>query len=301
MSVSSPSTSATSATLVPAVSPRAITVKAADGYPIQTLQYAAVGPTQGQLLIAGATAVPQNFYRRFALHAAQRGLTVTTLDYRGIGLSKPATLKGFEMRYLDWAEQDLTAVVNSLPQDERPLYLVGHSFGVHAFGLLPNHHRFTRFCTFAAGAGWHGWMPPLERVRVLAMWHLIGPVLTRWKGYLPWSLLRMGEDLPLAVYRDWKRWCQYPNYFFDDPTVPGLAERFARVTTPIRAVNALDDRWAPPRSRDAFMRGYTGTTVQAVDLDPQASGIGPIGHMGYFRPAAQPLWDQSLDWLLAKA
>jgi predicted alpha/beta hydrolase len=276
-----------------------ITIKATDGYPLQALQYAAVGPPKGQILLAGATAVPQSFYRRFAEHACARGLGVTTFDYRGIGQSKPASLKGFEMRYLDWAYCDLTAVLDAVAQDTLPTYLVGHSFGAHAFGLLPNHHRISRFCSFAPGAGWHGWMPPLERIRVLAMWHVIGPLLTQWKGYLPWSLLRMGEDLPLGVYREWKHWCQYPHYFFDDPQMPGLAASFARIKAPIMAVNALDDRWAPPRSRDAFMRAYTGTTVLNVDVDPVASGIGPIGHVGYFRPAAKPLWDQSLDWLQA--
>ncbi len=24
----------------------------------------------------------------------------------------------------------------------------------------------------------------------------------------------------------------------------------------------------------------------------------PIGHMGYFRAACRPLWDETLDWLL---
>jgi hypothetical protein len=28
-----------------------------------------------------------------------------------------------------------------------------------------------------------------------------------------------------------------------------------------------------------------------------AAGVGPIGHMGYFRARAQPLWDAALQWL----
>lgn len=63
------------------------------------------------------------------------------------------------------------------------------------------------------------------------------------------------------------------------------------------ALNALDDSWAPPRSRDAFMRGYRNARWRPVNLDPQASGIRAIGHMGYFRRPAQPLWDRALDWL----
>ena len=163
------------------------------------------------------------------------------------------------------------------------------------------HERVARSYTFATGAGWHGWMPPLARVRVLAMWKVIGPLLTHWKGYMPAKLMGLGEDLPLNVYRQWRHWCTYPHYFFDDPNMAELSEIFARVRTPIIAANALDDTWAPPRSRDAFMRGYKNAAWQAVDIDPQHSGIGPIGpigHTGYFRPKAQSLWQGVLEGFL---
>jgi predicted alpha/beta hydrolase len=272
---------------------------AADGYALTALRYPACGAARGHVVVAGATGVPQRFYRRFAEHAAAQGFSVLTLDYRGIGLSRPASLRGFEMDYLDWARLDLAAAVDAVPEDGLPLFMVGHSYGGHAFGLLPNHARVRRFATFATGAGWHGWMPPAERLRVLAMWRVVGPLLTRWKGYLPWSLLGMGEDLPLPVYRQWRRWCGFPRYFFDDPALrgQGLAERFAAVRTPILALNALDDHWAPPVSRDAFMAAYCNAEYRRIDLHPRSLGLKSIGHMGYFRPAAQPLWDEVLAWL----
>lgn len=275
------------------------TLVAADGYRLTALRYAVPashGSARGRIVVAGATGVPQRFYRRFAQHAAVQGFETLTLDYRGIGLSKPARLRGFEMDYRDWARLDLAAAVDACPEDGLPLFMVGHSYGGHAFGLLPNHARVSGLYTFATGAGWHGWMPPLERLRVLLMWRVIGPVLTRWKGYLPWSLLGMGEDLPLGVYRQWRQWCRYPRYFFDDPAVAAeVQEQFARVRTPIVAANALDDLWAPPASRDAFMAGYRHAGWRALDIDP-ATLVGPIGHMGYFRPAARPLWQGVLDW-----
>jgi predicted alpha/beta hydrolase len=272
-----------------------ITLVTADGYHLSATCYTAAAPVIGHLVIAGATGVPQRFYRRFAEHASARGFSTLTLDYRGIGQSRPESLRGFEMDYLDWAQQDLAAAVDAMSTEQTPLFMVGHSFGGHAFGLLPNHDRVARFYTFATGAGWHGWMPRGEQWRVQAMWRLIGPALTRWKGYLPWSLLGMGEDLPLNVFRQWRHWCQYPRYFFDDPAMSHLAGRFAAVRTPIVAANALDDRWAPPRSRDAFMAAYVNADWRGVDI-PSARRGGAIGHMGYFRPAAAPLWDSVLDW-----
>jgi predicted alpha/beta hydrolase len=273
-----------------------MTLTARDGYALTALRYPASGAPRGHIVVAGATGVAQRFYKPFAEFASARGYATLTLDYRGIGLSRHGPLERLSMAYLDWACQDLVAAVDAVPQDGLPLFMVGHSFGGHAFGLLPNHARVARFYTFATGAGWHGWMPPAERLKVLAMWRLIGPLLVRWKGYLAWSKLGMGEDLPIGVYRDWKRWCRFPRYFFDDPSMAHLAERFADVTTPIVAANATDDRWAPPASRDAFMAGYRNAPWQAVDLDPNRSGLGPVGHMGYFRRSAEPLWADVLAW-----
>lgn len=273
----------------------AITLTAADGYRLAATRYDATAPLRGHLIVAGATGVPQGFYRRFAEHARSKGFTVLTLDYRGIGLSRPASLKGFKMNYLDWARLDLAAAVDAMWSDEVPLFMVGHSFGGHAFGLLPNHQRVAGFYTFATGAGWHGWMPWLESLRVRLMWKVVLPPLTRWRGYSPWAMLGLGEDLPAGVFWQWRHWCRFPRYFFDDPRMAGIAEQFAQVRTPIVAANALDDLWALPRSRDAFVQAYCNAPLTRVDLDP-ARGLGRIGHMGYFRPTAQPLWDQVLDW-----
>ncbi|MGE4071614.1 MAG: alpha/beta fold hydrolase [Lysobacterales bacterium] len=276
--------------------PEALTLRAADGTRIAALRYRA-HEVIGRIVVAGATGVPQRFYRAFAEHAAERGYTTLTLDYRGIGMSKPETLRGFRMNYLDWAHQDLSAAVAAMPDDGLPLYMVGHSFGGHAFGLLPNHQRIAAFYTFATGAGWHGWMPPAEQVRVRFLWNVLAPLLTRWHGFLSLSKLGMGEDLPYGVYRDWKRWCSYPRYFFDDPAVAAdMIRRFDQVRTPITAANAVDDLWATPASRDAFMSGYRNAPVQRIDLDPRQHGLKGIGHMGYFRREAQPLWDEVLAW-----
>lgn len=281
-----------------ACDPEVFTLHAADGYPLQVTHFPVTGESRGRLIMAGATGVPQRFYSRFARFAAAQGIEVWTLDYRGIGLSRPAQLNKLRMNYLDWARQDLAALLSHVAAlGDGPLWMVGHSYGGHAFGLLSEHARVQRFATLATGAGWHGWMPPLERLRVRFMWQVLGPLLIRTKGYLAWSLLRMGDDLPRDVFYQWRHWCQWPRYFFDDPALPELAVQFAQVRTPILAINASDDKWAPPASRDAFMAGYSNAPLQTLTLEPAGLGMSAIGHMGYFRPQASPLWQQVLDWL----
>jgi predicted alpha/beta hydrolase len=153
------------------------------------------------------------------------------------------------------------------------------------------------FYTFGTGAGWHGWMPPLERMKALALWHVAGPLLTRWNGYLSRGLFGMGDDLPLDLYRQWKHWSGYPNCFFGDPSMQHLVRRFGEVRAPMMAANAIDDYWAPPKSRDAFMAGYANAARQTLDIDPSRSGLRAIGQQGYFGPEALPLWESALAWL----
>ena len=268
-----------------------ITLRAVDGYLLGATRFEAQGHLRGHLVVAGATAVPQGFYRRFAEHAAARGYTVTTFDYRGIGRSAPPSLAGFVGDILDWARLDLAAVVDAAPHGAAPLLMVGHSFGGQALGLLPNHARIAGLAAFGTGTGWHGWMPPLERLKVHVLWRLVGPWLVWRHGYLAWSRIGMGADVPRGVYHQWKRWCRFPRYFFDDPAMRETTRGFASVKTPIVTWNALGDHWATPASRDAFMAGYSGAVVDRVDIHDRK-----LGHMGYFRPQAQPVWDEALNW-----
>jgi hypothetical protein len=60
-------------------------------------------------------------------YGAAQGYTTFTLDDRGIGLSRPDTLKGFRMQYLDWAHHDLAAAVDLMSDPALPLFMVGHS------------------------------------------------------------------------------------------------------------------------------------------------------------------------------
>ena len=55
-------------------------------------------------------------------------------------------------------------------------------------------------------------MPPGEALKVRLLWSCVLPAIVAAKGYMAWSVLGMGDDLPLGVYRDWKRWCRYPHY-----------------------------------------------------------------------------------------
>lgn len=267
------------------------TITARDGFELAATRFRPDGAAHSAILVAGATAVPQGFYRRFALAAAERGFEVLTMDYRGTGASRPANLRGFRMDFTDWARLDMDAALDALSVGAHPTFLVGHSYGGMAFGLVPRTERVRGVYAFGIGTGWHGFIPPAERVRVRSVWNVVGPVLTTTTGYLPWSRLMSGEDLPSDIFWQWRRWCSRRFGLLDDPKLPGVRDEYARVTTPMVLANASDDLWAPPAARDAIMSGYTSAPWRSADIDVASRGVGRLGHMGYFRESAQPLWD----------
>jgi pimeloyl-ACP methyl ester carboxylesterase len=80
---------------------RHLALTASHGFPLAARHYRA-DQAKATIVLASATGVPQDFYSRFCVYAAARGYDVVTVDYRGIGGSAPATLKGFRVDYRDW-------------------------------------------------------------------------------------------------------------------------------------------------------------------------------------------------------
>ena len=265
-----------------------------DGYMLTGILYTPK-TIKARIVVACATDVPQPFYRRFAEFSAAQGFEVLTFDYRGIYLSAPKQLKDFQMSYLDWGEHDLTGAIDRLKSDNLPLFMVGHSYGGQALGLTRNHHKVSAMYCYGTGAGWHGFMPFKERIKVQVIWNIVFPPMVAIKGYLPWSKLNMGADLPKGVYQQWRKWCKNPTYFFADPQQQDLHQRYSEVKTPIFAIAALDDDWALPQSRDSFMQHYRQAPMHYINISAKDYGLKTIGHMGYFRKGSEQIWQKMLD------
>lgn len=271
-----------------------ISLTTSDGYKLVGQKYSSTGAIRGNIVLAGATGVPQGFYRKFASYAVAQGFNVLTFDYRGIAQSKQGDLKDLDMSYLDWGQYDAAAAVDAMYEKNTPLFLVGHSFGGHALGLLPNHHLLSAAYSFGTGAGWAGWMEKKEAIKVRILWNFILPILVKWKGYMAWNAFGMGEDLPIGVYRDWKKWCSYPNYFFDIPEFEYLRDKYAEISIPFVSAISTDDLWATPKSRYAFCKHYINCELEMPTIVPEPGQT--IGHMGYFREDCVAHWDNMLQW-----
>ena len=96
------------------------------------------------------------------------------------------------------------------------------------------------------------------------------------------SWMGLGESIPGRFFRDWTRWCNHPEYFFDDPTV-GARSGYATVRIPILSVGMTDDPWGTPRAVHGLMKHYVNADITERWLTPQDGGGQPIGHLGFFR------------------
>jgi predicted alpha/beta hydrolase len=273
-----------------------VAIPATDGYLLAATRYEPLAnPSATVVIINAATAVRQRYYRTFATFLAAQGYTALTYDYRGIGGSRPPSLRGFAASASDWVLKDMAGVVDWAQATYRPeqLFLVGHSYGGQAAGLLPNGGAVDAMVTVASQSGYWRLQGGFQKLAVAAHAYLTLPLLARLFGYVPWSRFSAAEDLPRAFALEWAAWCRRPGYLLDDRSLP--LERFAQFLAPVLALNLADDSWGTRRSVDAMMRAYP--KVERREIVPAQVGLRAIGHFGFFRAQSATLWPPLIAWL----
>ena len=254
------------------------------------------------VLLHPATGVPQGYYQSFARYLTEAGLSVLTYDYRGIGRSRPPSLRGYDVRMSDWIDHDVPAVTawarERFPQ--LPLLAVGHSVGGHAIALSPSSGGLRAAVMVASHAGAShtikGWA---ERLRVRFIMRVLAPVLVALKGYMPNKRLGFGEDLPGAAMTQWRRWTTLPRYFFDDPAMAADA-RMAQLRIPLLVISFDDDPWANASAVQMLISPLKNAHMERWHLVPRDVGLASVGHMGFFKKRSeQQLWGRVANWLLA--
>ena len=266
-----------------------LTIPALDGRPLQATLFAPEAPRQ-IVIVGSATAVPRGFYRAIATYLAQRGAAVLTYDYRGSG-EPPEVLKTSDARMRDWGQLDFPGAIawakNQYPA--LPLHVLGHSHGGHALLLAHNNDLIDRAVTVATQLGYWRLCAPGERYRVWLLLNVFAPAVMALSGYVPGSRLGLGEDLAKGVMREWRQWCNSPNYFFDDPTMAPALECARTLRAPTLVTGVADDLWGTVGAVDAYASHVPN--VQRLTIEPGAYGLGNVGHFGFFRAAnGSALW-----------
>jgi predicted alpha/beta hydrolase len=259
-------------------------------------------PTQSpraSVIVPCAMGVAQRYYSQFAEWLASQGFLAVTFDYRGIGLSAPPTLRGFNVDIFGWAQQDCAAVIDHVKSrlPDAPLYWVGHSLGGQLLGLIPNRHQIDRVITVATGSGyWRENSWPTKRF-VWWLWFVVVPIAIKLVGYFPGKRMRKVGDLPRGVMTQWRRWCLAPEYVVGAEGEQVRAA-YSSVRTPIISLSFTDDEMMSAKGIRSLHALYTKAPIEYRRVSPQEIGVPRIGHFGFFRPQfQQTLWPMVREWL----
>ena len=220
-------------------------------------------------------------------------------DYRGIGDSRGASLRGLKADKLMWAEQDMSAALRVLREraGALPVYWLGHSLGAQLVGLVDGFEAVRAMVSVGAGVGIWWKMLGNYRWYCFFIWYLYMPLTIALCGYAPARAIRQGQDLPKGVAEQWSRWCRSASYFGDYLGEQRL-ERLRRVSLPWWSISFSDDPIANRVTIPDLMRFYPGAKLTLDILDPQALGQKQMGHHGFFMPArGAAMWPRLVEFL----
>ncbi|MBL8379555.1 MAG: alpha/beta fold hydrolase [Burkholderiales bacterium] len=277
--------------------PQPLALIAADGQKLGAHRFAPAGETRAAIVIGPAMGVPASFYHRFAAFLAERGYAVTTFDYRGIGASLDAPLRGHPATLTDWFSLDYPAAIASARAALHggPLYLLGHSLGGQIPGLLPDLAGIDGMLSIATGSGyWRETAPPIRNKYPLLA-YLIGPLAMGVAGYFPGKRLRIIDDVPASAMRQWVSWCKHREYCAG--IEPDAKARFARASFPVHTVSFTDDEFMTERSTEAMLAHYVAAPRRHTRVLPAQWNEKRIGHFGFFRKEMAAHWPRAVQYL----
>lgn len=248
--------------------------------------------TRSVLIIASATGVKQEFYKKFAEYISSHGTSVITFDYYGIGASLNEPIKNISVTAAEWGSNDLEAVIqwanNHYPGAN--MILLGHSIGGQLIGLAPSATRLKRIVLVAAQTGYWNYWPGIRKFQMWANWNLLFPLLTRVVGYMPSKKFSGMEHLPKGVALQWSKWCSSVNYMFED--VPSAQLYFHKITAPVVAISIENDPYAPKKAVNWLTEKYNSQVFKSLHLRPNEYGVNEIGHFSIFKEKFRPtIWE----------
>jgi predicted alpha/beta hydrolase len=288
--------------------PEPLRFEAADGYTIGGSLWRHHEPSpcpRAVVIINPATSVRSRYYARFAAFLFASGFDVLTYDYRGIGESRPATLRRLDAGWLDWGCLDFEAALRYVDRtfQGRPIHVVAHSIGGVLVGVAESNHLIQRVFTMGAQyAYWRDYAAG-QRLRMVAKWHVAMPLVTAAFGYFPGKRLGWLEDTPRGVVRDWASSRERFEEIRRGRGAPSLSkaalqQRFAALTAPILAVSVTDDAFGTIAAIERPLAYFEQSPRTHLRIAPDSVGEQTIGHFGFFHSRFEPtLWQIPLSWL----
>lgn len=253
---------------------------------------------QKVLLINSATGVKQQIYFSVAQFFADHGFTVITYDYRGIGLSKPHKMRGFEASMRVWGTTDYKALTDYIKSnfEDYKKYCLGHSVGALILGMNPDSEIFEEFIFVGTQNAFVGNLRLKTKIEAYLGFGIVQPLFTLLLGYFPASWFGLGESLPSGSAFDWRI------LILNKKSTNNLLEKSADFSKKLRqkvlVIWAEDDAWLTEKGVKSLLENTYATLRPTYrHIYTSESEKGEIGHVNFFRSYNRKLWKILLDRL----
>jgi len=244
------------------------------------------------VLINSGAGINCGFYNRFASFLADEGIPTLVYDYRGIGGSRPHSLRGFQASVEEWGSKDCAAALDWLSErfPSATRVVVGHSVGGFVTGFATNGALVDRMLLISAHTGYWRDYARKARLPMYLLWHTLMPAVTRVVGYFPGRRLRLLEDLPAGVALEWAQRIK-PEFWWhlklsdgrpDKVSIQGFTRRFEAIRARTLAVRFSDDPFATKEATERILGLYKNATASRLVLRATDGDGRPIGHFGFF-------------------
>ncbi|MDH6250718.1 putative alpha/beta hydrolase [Chryseobacterium sp. H1D6B] len=257
--------------------------------------------SQKVLLINAATGVKQQVYFSFAQFFSEQGFTVITYDYRGIGLSKPEKMRGFNASMRIWGSKDyktLTQYIRTRFSDYKK-YCLGHSVGALILGMNEDSEIFEEFIFVGTQNAFVGNLKFKTKIEAYLGFGIAQPVTTQLLGYFPAHWFGLGESLPKNCAYDWRTLIL--NKKSTNRLLEEIDDYSKKLTQKVFVIRAEDDVWLTEKGVESLLNDtYPNLKPTYRLIQTSESEKGEIGHVNFFRSYNKKLWDIILNELTDK-
>lgn len=256
-------------------------IPASDGLLLAARVFQPATPPTGVVVINAGTCLPQASYEPVARFLAAQSFVAITYDYRGVGDSRPASLRGFNASIHDWAAKDMKGVIDwaVATWPDLPVHLLAHSMGGQIIGLCESITKVTKIATVASSYGNPHFYAAAFKKRTQRTLPLL-PLVLGIMGYVPARLIG-GEDWPKGVAQQWQEWGKQPDKsFLELVTQAGWSHRYTDIVQPFRAYFVADDEIATEQTIPYYRQDFAQSDLTVSVIRPEPGQR--IGHFGFF-------------------
>lgn len=276
-----------------------VTLNAKDGYELTANLFEPVTPSSHFLIISSATGVKQQMYFGLANYLSEKGITVLTYDYRGVGMSKPKRLKKFEASMRSWGSLDYDAaadfMLKKFPNYKRTV--LGHSVGALIVGMSSHSKVMDDFIFVATQNPYYPYLTPKIRLFGLFGFGLLQPIVSSTLGYFPGHWFGLGETLPGGCASDWRQIIIKKES--TNALLSKVADYSKDLSQTLLFLRAEDDSWVTDQGVESLLRDtYPHLNPEMRILKVSESEKKEIGHVNFFRSYNQNLWKIVSDRIL---